>query len=1195
MTPERWARLKDLFNSALECDPEKREVFLQQACGQDESLRAELDSLLSAYQRTGAFPGHPFLPPSGSARTTSQLDAGASESEFLPGQLLAGRYRIIRFIGRGGMGEVYEVEDLELREHVALKIIRPEIAPEQRVIERFKREIHIARKVSHPNVCRIFDLGYHLTKGESRNSPNKIVFLTMELLPGETLAERLERTGRMTIAEALPAVRQMGAGLNAAHEAGVVHRDFKSGNVILVSENKGLAGALPYSGQPKEKPEHSPAFAGGRAVITDFGLARRSVAGERASTSLGGPGMIMGTPAYVAPEQLEGGEITPATDIYALGVVMYEMVTGACPFVGDTPWSTAHKRLKEPPPSPRMHVPTLDPVWEATILRCLERDPDNRFRSAADVVKALGGEEVAAGKRMVEAQKRRRRRLALVYAAALLLLAAAYYSLRPRLGPTSPLRRAVAVIGFKNLSNQPDVGWLSAALSDELTTELAAGKKLRVLPGEDVAEMKRDFSLSDSDGFGKETLIRIRNRVGADVVIVGSYVDLGKESGGQIRWDLRLQDTETGSTISSVSKTGTEASLFELVSGTGERLRQELGAGEETAPEAAGVRASLPSNADGARFYSEGVTRLRSFDVLAARGLLEKAVAAEPEYPLAHSALAEAWSMLGYSAKAQEQAKKAFDLSAGLPREQQLLVEGRYREITHDWEKGTQAYRALFDFFPDDLEYGLRLTGIQTLAGAPKEALKTIENLRKLPAPLGGDPRIDLAEVEAVDSLGDFKREQVGAARAVEKAKALRATLLEAKALHGEAWALQNLGELKQAAAAAAQSKKIYDSAGDEFGASRALEVSATVLLTQGDLKGAIQAYQESLAVVRRIGNKRGEATVLNQIGNVLYQHGKLAEANEMYEQVLPIMRELGNKNYTAKALSNIAGVLHDQGDLTGATKKYQESLALSREVGDKDGAGIVLVNLANAFLEEGNLGLAEKTYGESLELFRETGNKSDSTDVLLGLGDLLEVKGELAKARQEYTDALAVRKEMGERAGTAESEIRLAEISIEEGRAVYAEASLREALNVFREQTLSDDELAAHILLAKGFLSQGKTVEAQKEIDVATRLGAKSENRGARLSLAVISARVQAASAKPTELAEAARRLDAAQAEARKYGFLGYQFEARLALGEIEMKSGHGASGRAQLTALRSDAQARGYGLIGRKAAAALGGDRRL
>jgi len=284
----------------------------------------------------------------------------SATSVFRSGDVVASRFRVVRYLAQGGMGELYEAEDLELRERIALKTILPHIAADERSIALFKREVQLARQVTHQNVCRIYDIFRH----------QSIVLLAMELLHGETLAEKIRREGRLATADALPIVRQMAAGLTAAHRVGVVHRDFKSHNVMVVK----------------------PTGAGGdtRVVIMDFGLARRQAQDDRTSLSLSlTENAISGTPAYMAPEQVEGGPATPAVDVYALGVVLYEMVTGAWPFRGDTPIDTAIKRLREPPPSPRVHVPQLDAAWEAAILRCLGRRPEDRFASAGEVVDAL--------------------------------------------------------------------------------------------------------------------------------------------------------------------------------------------------------------------------------------------------------------------------------------------------------------------------------------------------------------------------------------------------------------------------------------------------------------------------------------------------------------------------------------------------------------------------------------------------------------------------------------------------------------------------------------------------------------------------------------------------------------------------------------------------------------------------------------
>jgi predicted ATPase/tRNA A-37 threonylcarbamoyl transferase component Bud32 len=277
-----------------------------------------------------------------------------------PGDLLEGRFEIRRIIAHGGMGIVAEAEDLVLATRVALKFIQPGLAGDPSVRERFRREILLARRITHPNVCRIFELF------SAQLEAGPVLFLTMELLDGETLADRL-RAGAMEPAEALPLVRQMVAALEAAHAQGIVHRDFKSSNVLLV---------------PDSSTE--------RVVVTDFGIARAWERDRPRDSAMTGEGLL-GTPGYMAPEQVLGDRVTPSTDIYALGVVLFEMLTGELPFEGETPMATALLRVSQAAPRLASRRPGVDQTWDAVVATCLSREPVFRYAAASDVLRALEG------------------------------------------------------------------------------------------------------------------------------------------------------------------------------------------------------------------------------------------------------------------------------------------------------------------------------------------------------------------------------------------------------------------------------------------------------------------------------------------------------------------------------------------------------------------------------------------------------------------------------------------------------------------------------------------------------------------------------------------------------------------------------------------------------------------------------------
>ena len=283
------------------------------------------------------------------------------------GDKLADRYRIVRFIARGGMGEVYEAEDEMLGTRVAVKTIAATIADNPQAARRLKHEVNMARRITHPNVCRIFDLGVH--GGGTEQPGGGVLFFTMELLTGLSLAQRLSEQGRFSTEAALPIVMGMAAALGAAHRAGVVHRDFKSDNVMLASEPDGE-----------------------RIVVTDFGLARHTATATLDSQEARG---LEGTLAYMSPEQLQGQSARQPADIYALGLVMYEMLTGELPCApkpGGNWLPAAWRRAVEPVPPVRSLVPEIDARWNDVIARCLQREIERRPASADEVVRALVAE-----------------------------------------------------------------------------------------------------------------------------------------------------------------------------------------------------------------------------------------------------------------------------------------------------------------------------------------------------------------------------------------------------------------------------------------------------------------------------------------------------------------------------------------------------------------------------------------------------------------------------------------------------------------------------------------------------------------------------------------------------------------------------------------------------------------------------------
>lgn len=739
-------------------------------------------------------------------------------------------------------------------------------------------------------------------------------------------------------------------------------------------------------------------------------------------------------------------------------------------------------------------------------------------------------------------------------AASVALLCGVTYLLRANLSkrPTvhvSP-RRTVAVLGLRNLSGRAEQAWLSTALSDWLTTELAAGEQLHIIPEEIVARMQIELSLPAVDSLGQDSLKRIRNDLGTEFVVVGSYASLGKELDEQVRLDLRLQDTQSGETIAAISETGTESRLFDLVSRAGARLRAQLGVQAVTPEEADEIGGALPSNRDAARLYSQGLSKLRFFDTLAARDLLQKAVASDPSFALSHSALATCWATLGYDEAAREEAKKAFEVSSNLGRADRLLVEGRYYEMSKNWEKAIEIYRALFDFYPDSLEYGLALAGAQVSGGHGQDSLATVAALRSLPRPIGEDPRIDLADARAAESLGDYKRDLASSVKAAGKAQGAGASLLLAKARAGQAWALENLGRPDEAVVAATEAKQVFAAAGD----------------------------------------RRNVCMAIGEIGIALQYQGDPAAAKKMYEESLGILRQIGSQQGVANELDNVGDVLFALGDLPGARRAYQEALATDVGFGNQDGVALVKGALGPVLLALGDRRGAMKTCEESLEICQRIGDRYKAAIALACMGSAARADGHIEQARKYETEAASIFEGIGDRLNGAQTQLALAELLLDQGNSAGAAATARRVADEFESEKASKNASLANAVLSQALLAQGKVADARKAIDRASAILEKCHDRELELFVAITAARVRAASDTPAEKAEAAKSLQAVVGEATRIGFINYGFEARLALGQVELDSGNRNEGRVQLEALSRDATVKGFGLIARKAAEALG-----
>jgi tetratricopeptide (TPR) repeat protein len=1129
---------------------------------------------------------------------------------------LAGRtvahYHVLEKLGGGGMGVVYRAHDEKLDRDIALKVLPPGLLSDEAARKRFRNEALALAKLNHPCIGTVHDFG----------SEEGLDFLVMELVQGVPLSRKLQ-DGPLDETQTRRLGAQLAEGLAAAHAQGVIHRDLKPDNLHITPD--------------------------GRLKILDFGLAKlfHAEAEIDQTQSMDDTRSVSGTLPYMSPEQLRADAVDARTDIYGAGAVLYEMATAQRPFPETQPTRLIDAILHSSPKPLSARGSSASVALESIIFKALEKEPAQRYQSARELLVALESGSVAVPLLTPAPPARHSWPIAVAIPLALLLLAGAVIGfnvgklrdrLSARINPgstgvapkvsTRPVRRSVAVLGFKNTSGRAEAAWLSTGLSEMLTTELGTGEHLRTIAEENVARAKLDLSLSDADSLAKDTLTRVRNNLGADYVVLGSFVDLGKEAGGQVRVDMRLQDARTGEMIGIVSETGKESELFDLVTRAGSDLRSKLGIGNISDAEAGSLRAAISTSTDAARLYAQGLEKLRLFDAQGARDLLEQAVAADPKYALAHSALSAAWSGMGYDAKAAEEAKKASELSEGLPREERLAIEGRYYETTRNWPKAIEVYRTLWNFEPDNLDYGLRLAQVQTSGSQAKDAMTTVDALRNLPPPLSDDPRIDLAEEAAARGQSDFKREAAAGLRATEKGQKLGARLLVARAELAQGRAYYSLGDYPHFQAATEAARRTYAETGDRSGEAGALhnlglgvydhgdQASARklqeesldtcrkignkrcmadalnsigiALKDQADFEGARKAYEEMIAIHRETGDRIGEAVGVNNTAVLLYEQGKFAAAKKKYEESLAITREIGEKRGIARGLTNLGILLHGQGQLVESRKLHEQSLAIRREIGDKSGIALALNNLSSTLFDLGDLAATQKALDEQTPMFQQAGIQRGMAYALFIQAEVKKEEDKLDEARKDHEQALAMRNKLVEKTTAEDSVLALANLSIDEGHAANAEQPSRQVLSEAQAEKATGNEISARVTLARSLLEEGKPAEAEKEIRVAETAVATTEARLSAIDVATTAGRIHAANGKA---AEAAKSLAGALAEATRLDCGRCVLEARLALGEIEMRQGKKAAAREHLAKLEKDATAKGFLLIARKANAAAAG----
>ena len=692
---EEWDSVKELFLAALELDPSQRQSYLEQADGSAELHRA-VEQLLFAHEKAGTFLTAPAV-------IDSELQMPNQERRFAVGELLAGRFEIIRYIAGGGMGEVYEALDAELQSEVAIKAIRKEIACTPQAMAQFKREVQLARQVTHPNACRIFDI---FRDTPSSDPTASVLFVSMELLHGETLAERLKRTGRLPAHEARRILIQIAQALAAAHDAGILHRDLKPANIMLEPLRDGNL----------------------RAVITDFGLAWTPTRTDDLPSPPSGK-LSFGTPEYMSPEQIEGRPLTPASDIYSLGLVAYQMLTGARAFSEESPLFSALRRLKEEPPPPSKIVPQLGREWDYVVARCLNPDPRNRFSRACELLTALEeledgtpsvGNRIKCGLRTL-----RRSRLAqsVAFAFVAVLVGCGAFLFLPlrayRREQHSASGNLSAVLAdFVNTTGDPV---FDKTLNTALFAKLQQSPYLSLMPQSRVDRALRYMGLATDQRLTGLIARQVCRREDGEIVLQG---EIATASPGYVL-TLHAIDCETGESIATQSD---NAASRDEVLGALDRLsdavRSRLGESSESIRKyGVPIQDASTSSFDALAAYSKGLQVTREKGGYAAGPYFLRAVKLDPNFALAYVQIAHIEWNLGDMVQARLAATQAYNLIDRVTQWERFYILSSYYGIgTGQIFKEMRTYQQWSKVYPHDERWPLALAVDDSFLGKYKGA-----------------------------------------------------------------------------------------------------------------------------------------------------------------------------------------------------------------------------------------------------------------------------------------------------------------------------------------------------------------------------------------------------------------------------------------------------------------------------------------
>ena len=856
------------------------------------------------------------------------------KDELTRGTIFAGRYEIIEELGRGGMGKVYRVEDTKLQQEVALKLIKPEIASDKKTIERFRNELKTARMIAHKNVCRMFDMG------ESKDSH----FITMEYIRGEDLKSLIQKMGLLSAGQAISIAKHVCDGLIEAHKLGVVHRDLKPQNIMIDKQ--------------------------GDARIMDFGIAR-SLEGR----GITGAGIMIGTPDYMSPEQVEGKETDQRSDIYSMGVILYEMVTGRVPFEGDTALSIAVKHKTETPKAPIELNPQIPDGLNSVILRCLEKDKQNRYQSAGELRSEL--ESIDKGmpttERIIPERKPLTSReitvqfsLKKAFIPALIvfviaLIAVVIWQLLPKKGtvPAPPAGKpSLAIMYFENNSRDTSLDNWRDALAEMLITDLSQSKFLHVISTDQTYTVLRKLNLLDKEKYSTDDLLKTASEGRVKNVLNGSFIT----AGDKFIINVSLLNAESGEVFDSWREEGSgEESITQSIDLITRRVKTGLNLSSEQIAsdidrEVGDITTSSP---EALKHFNEGSRYYRVAENRKAIESFEKAIAIDPEFAMAYRNMAGAFSNLGYSTRWRDYRKKAFELRDRVTdRERYRIMGDYYRRATETMDKAIEAFEKLLELYPDDWignnsmgliygdaeEWDMARKYYEVNVNNRVEAMHSYVNLASVYRYQGLYDKAKEVYDLYIQEIGDNARIRRGLAwnyvakgeydlalEELDKAAALSPENYQIIVDRGEIWLIK--GDL--AKAEEEYQKLMIDS--EPMARVRPLTHICGLYVYQGRFQEAKRQLELGLEMAERIGEKVMARLIRDYLAYVYWRVGDYAQAVELEDEIIEEATGVENLGRRRTAMF-YKGIMLAEMNKLDETKKAAEEIKtlIAKEMNEK-------------------------------------------------------------------------------------------------------------------------------------------------------------------------------------------------------------------------------------------------------------------